>query len=256
MSSLVVLAFVVIVALIIVGGVTGFLAEKKRREALAVLAQRLGFGFDPTQRSGAPAWAGPFELFKRGHRYGTKNHVSGNWAGLVPPASQVQPHLGRVEVPLDVFDYTYYTESHDSKGHTSRSYYTRTVLAVELPQSFPGITIKPDSALREFFEFIAGADIDFESDEFNKRFYVWSDDRKFAYDLVHARMMEFLLGTRETMRDLHLQIVGPRAIFFRERTLDGAGVEQLMQFAAAFYAQIPDYVRKDYARGGRTTGQV
>lgn len=247
MPPIIIVVIVGVIVLAIIGGVMGYRAEKKRREALAALAQRLGFSFDLTQRSGAPAWAGPFELFKRGHRYGTKNHLSGSWAGLVAPESQVQPHLGRVEVPLDIFDYTYYTESTDSKGHTSRTYHTRTVLAVELPQSFPGITIKPDSALREFFEFIAGADIDFESDEFNKRFYVWSDDRKFAYDLVHARMMEFLLGTRQAMRDLHLQIIGSHAIFFRERTLDAAGVEQLMQFAAAFYAQVPEYVKKDYA---------
>jgi type II secretory pathway pseudopilin PulG len=248
MPSLVVFFVVAVVALVIVAGLMNYRAEKKRREALAALAQRLGLRFDPAQRSGAPGWAEPFELFKRGHRYGTKNHLSGSWAGLVAPESQLQPRLGRVEVPLDALDYTYYTESHDSKGGHSRTYYTRTVLALDLPQSFPGITIKPDSALREFFEFIGGADIDFESDEFNKRFYVWSDDRKFAYAVVHARMMEFLLGTRQTMRDLHLQIVGSRAIFFRERTLDAAGVEQLMQFAAAFYAQIPDYVKKDHAR--------
>jgi len=246
MPGTVIAIFIGVVALIIVLGYFGYLAEKKRREGLAALAARLGFAFDPAKHNGAPHWGDPFELFRRGHRYGTKNHLRGAWDGLAAPESQLQPDLGRVEVPADVFDYTYYTESRDSKGRTSRHYSTRTVLAIELPQSFPGITIKPDSALREFFEFIGGADIDFESDEFNKRFYVWSDERKFAYDVVHARMMEFLLRTREAMRDLHLQIVGPRAIFFRERTLDAAGIEQLMQFAAEFYAQVPEYVKKDY----------
>jgi len=241
--------FIGIMVLIVVLGYFGYVAEKKRREGLAALAAKLGFAFDPTKQYSAPPWCDPFELFRRGHRYGTKNYLYGAWGGLVPPESLLQPHIGRVEVPVEVFDYTYYTESRDSKGRTSRHYSTRTVLAVELPQSFPGITIKPDSALREFFEFIGGADIDFESDAFNKRFYVWSDDRKFAYDLVHARMMEFLLRTREALRDLHLQIVGPRAIFFRERTLDAAGIEELLQFAADFYAQVPEYVRKDYARG-------
>jgi len=243
-----IIIFIGVIALVGVLAYFGYKAEKKRREALAALAARLGFSFDATKRGGAPHWGDPFELFRRGHRYGTKNHMRGMWTGLASREHGLQTDTARVGVPTEIFDYTYYTESTDSKGRTSRTYYTRTVLALELPEVFPAITIKPDSALREFFEFIGGADIDFESDEFNKRFYVWSDDRKFAYDLVHARMMEFLLRTRQAVRGLHLQIVGPRAIFFRERTLGADGVKQLLQFAADFHEQIPDYVKKDHAR--------
>jgi hypothetical protein len=243
-----IIIFIGFIVLVAVLGYFGHLAAKRRREALAELAHRLGFRFDPLKRSGAPHWGGPFELFRRGHQYGTKNHLAGMWRGLATRETGLQSDADRPAVPAEIFDYTYYTESTDSKGRTSRHYYTRTVLALELPEEFPGITIKPDSALREFFEFIGGGDIDFESNEFNKRFYVWSDDRKFAYDIVHARMMEFLLRTREAIRDLHLQIVGHRAIIFRERTVDADGVEQLLQFAADFHQRIPDYVKKDHAR--------
>jgi hypothetical protein len=248
MPTLFIIAFIVCLTLAVVGGILIHLANKRRREALAAFAARLGFSFDPTKHRGAPHWGGQFELFRRAHQYGVKNHMAGMWQGLAASEAGLQSEADRIGVPVEVFDYTYYTQSSDSKGNTSRHYHTRTVLALELPESFPGITIKPDSAFREFFEFIGGADIDFESDEFNKRFYVWSDDRKFAYDVVHARMMEFLLRTRGSIRDLHLQIVGPRAIFFRERTLGAAGVQQLFQFAADFHEQIPDYVKKDYAR--------
>jgi len=248
MPGLFIVIFVCIFAAGIVFAVMHYFAEKRRREGLATLAARLGFSFDPTKRRGAPHWAGGFELFRRGRQYGVKNHMAGAWRGLSVRDVGLQPQADQISVPAEVFDYTYYTESTDSKGNTKRSYHTRTVLALELPEAFPGITIKPDSAFREFFEFIGGADIDFESDEFNKRFYVWSDDRKFAYDLVHARMMEFLLRTRQAVRGLHLQIVGPRAIFFRERTLGADGVKQLLQFAADFHQQIPDYVKKDHAR--------
>ena len=39
-------------------------------------------------------------------------------------------------------------------------------------------------------------DIDFESAEFSKRFFVKSSDKRFAYDVIHPKMMEFLLATR------------------------------------------------------------
>jgi hypothetical protein len=49
------------------------------------------------------------------------------------------------------------------------------------------------------FDKIAGAvgfdDIDFESAEFSKRFHVKSPDKKFAYDVIHPRTMEFLLSS-------------------------------------------------------------
>jgi len=227
MPNMVIVIFIAIVVLIIVLAIRGHLAEKKRREELALLAARLGFTYNPAKRRGRPAWGTPFELFRRANQYGTANHMRGAWQDL----------------PVEVFDYTYYTESRDSKGRTSRHYSTRTVAAFEFFEAFPGLVIKPDSALREFFEFLGGHDIDFESDEFNKRYYVKADDRKFAYDVVHPRMMEFLLR----VRGIALQIVGRRAIVFREKKLKPVEIEPLLAFAAAFYKNIPDFVKKDYA---------
>ncbi len=239
MPPIVVIVFFLFIVLVIVGAVLGHRAAKRRREELAALARRLGLRFDPTERDGRPYWGEPFELFRRNNPYETQNHLRGTWH----------------DMPADVFDYTYYSESTDSDGNTSRHYSTRTVVALELPQAYPGLVIKPDTAFREFFEFIAGADIDFESDEFNKRFYVWAGDRKFAYAVVTAPMMEFLLRARAAARDLTIQIVGHRAIFFRERTLRAPGVRYLLQFAADFLHKIPDYVKKHYARRKSTVSQ-
>ena len=57
----------------------------------------------------------------------------------------------------------------------------------------------PDVLLRRegLFDRMAGAlgfdDIDFESVEFSRRFHVKSSDKRFAYDLIDAGMMQFLL---------------------------------------------------------------
>jgi hypothetical protein len=59
-------------------------------------------------------------------------------------------------------------------------------------------------------------DIDFESIEFSKAFCVRSRDRKFAYDICHTRMMEYLLAHR----DLSLEIEGHCVALSFPRRLD------------------------------------
>ena len=75
-------------------------------------------------------------------------------------------------------------------------------LIVHPPWDTPPLLIRPEG----FFDKIAGAfgfdDIDFESVEFSKRFYVKSTDKRFAYDVLHPRMMQFLLDERPPMLDI------------------------------------------------------
>ncbi len=66
----------------------------------------------------------------------------------------------------------------------------------------------PDLLIRRegLFDKLAGAfgfdDIDFESVEFSRRFHVKSPDKRFAYDVIHARMMEFLLAGEAAAIDI------------------------------------------------------
>ena len=45
-------------------------------------------------------------------------------------------------------------------------------------------------------------DIDFESEAFSRRFHVASSDKKFAYDVVHPRMMEWLMAKEVPLIDI------------------------------------------------------
>jgi hypothetical protein len=76
---------------------------------------------------------------------------------------------------------------------------------VHLPHgTVPDLIIRPE----HFFDRFAGVfgfdDIDFESAEFSKSFFVKSRDRRFAYDVIDARMMEFLMATRPTTIDIEI----------------------------------------------------
>ena len=80
------------------------------------------------------------------------------------------------------------------------------MLMLVFKEVFPQMTIGPES----FGEKIATAfgvedDIKFESAEFSRTFCVRSPDKKFAYDVCNAQMIEYLLANR----DLHIEIQGP-----------------------------------------------
>jgi hypothetical protein len=172
------------VAIAVVGLVFYFSwkAEKQRREALAALAARLGWHFYPQRDRQHDDEYAHFEIFRRGHSRAAYNTL-----------------IGSVEIdgrayPAKMGDFIYKVTRHTGKGSHTRTY-RFCYLILHLP--FAGV---PDLLVRRegFFDKIAGAfgfdDIDFESAEFSRRFCVKSPDKKFAYDVIHPRMMEFLMA--------------------------------------------------------------
>ena len=61
----------------------------------------------------------------------------------------------------------------------------------------PPLRVDPEDFLDRFVGRITGNDIDLESEEFNRAFTVSCPDRKFASDVLHPQMMEFLLQHRQ-----------------------------------------------------------
>jgi hypothetical protein len=102
--------------------------------------------------------------------------------------------MGDDSWPARMGDYHYQTTSSDGKT-TQTHHHHFSYLLIELPyHSLPDLIIRREG----LFDKLAGAfgfdDIDFESSEFSRRFHVKSADKKFAYDVCHAHMMEFLLA--------------------------------------------------------------
>ena len=81
-------------------------------------------------------------------------------------------------------------------------------------------------------------DIDFESHEFSRSYCVRSASKRFAYDVCHGRMIEYLLANP----DLTLEIEGHAlAIGFGSR-LDAAQVEYNLGRLAALRELMPAYL--------------
>jgi hypothetical protein len=96
---------------------------------------------------------------------------------------------------LREFDYWYYDETTDSEGHTSRSYSNFSCAVTQTQLTAAELSVTRENIFTRFADHVGLRDIEFESEQFNREFNVKAGDRKFANDLVDARMMQWLLQT-------------------------------------------------------------
>jgi len=100
-----------------------------------------------------------------------------------------------------------------------------------------------------FFTRMAGAlsfhDIEFEDDAFNRAFNVRGNDRKFANDLVDARMMQWLLGVDGAFR---FEVSGTWVLCYSSR-LRPMDLVPLIGSAQQFLDHVPRVVFELYGTG-------
>lgn len=216
-----VLLIVAFVVIIIVAVVYGNIQAQKRREGLAELAQRLNLGFNPDRDYGIPDQLGFLKQFNQGEdRYAT-NILSGTYQ-----QNQVL-----------AFDYHYETVTHDKDGrHTEDHWFSFFILT--LPVVFPDLTIRREGFFTKIAEVFGYQAIKFESAEFSNTFCVRSPDKKFAYDVCNAKMMEYLLANRDLSIEIENQIV---ALAFNSRI----ALEQFegnLQRLIEIRSRLPEYL--------------
>jgi hypothetical protein len=218
------LVFVLFAAIAIAVAVYSYRAKLERRRNLSALA--LNQGLDFSVQDHFATLDEPFSLFLRGDGRGVENVLWGVWNGL----------------ELRAFDYWYYEESTDSNGHTSRSYARFDCALMLVDVLCPRLEIAEENLLTRLADAMTFRDIAFESEEFNRRFNVRSDDVRFASALVDARMMAWLLGHGDGYA---FELVGDRLLCWCRRVAP-AEIVLLMGTAQAFRGQIPDVVKSLY----------
>jgi len=224
-----ILLIIAVVALVAWGAYLMHLAEKKRREEFLALANELGWRFNPARDSSHDDEYAHFELFRRGHSRVAFNTLSGS-----------------VEIDGRTFnakagDFRYKVTSGSGKNRRTTTH-TFSYLIFHLPFATPELLIRPEG----FFDKIAGAlgfdDIDFESEKFSREFHVKGSDRKFAYDVVHPRMMELLLAKRPPAIDVER---GRCCLSDGRSRWDPAGFKAKISFLRAFFDLWPDHLTDD-----------
>lgn len=180
-------AIVLIVAVALVLLVLAMIAankrEQERRAALAQLAADLDCDFAPDRDTSHDDLYSQFSIFRQGHSRTAMNTIQGTIAHADTP------YL------LRMGDFQYKITTSNGKTTTTTTYRLSYLILHPPMGPIPDLLIRPEG----LFDKLAGAfgldDIDFESAEFSKRFFVKSDNKKFAYDVVTPAMMEFLLAS-------------------------------------------------------------
>jgi len=222
MQNLMPVVFVAVFVIIVIGAIYSAIAQRKRREALFELAQRLNLNFDAaTDRSIAGRFGFLKQLAQGENRYAT-NVLSGIYRGN----------------KILAFDYHYETHSTDSKGHPQTQDYWFSLFILTLPASFPDLTIRRENFFIKVAEVFGYQDIKFESAEFSKAFCVRSPDKKFAYDVCNTRMMEYLLANRDLSIEIENEVI---ALAFNAR-LSVEQIEFNLQRLIEIRSRLPDYL--------------
>jgi hypothetical protein len=189
-AAAVIFGVIVVVGLIIWYAIQ---AAKRNRQWAAATAARLGLEYSPKDLVGLDRLAAP--LMRRGSRRDASHVFSGAWQGLgvrMFQYSYTENSAGDQVAGIALDLLTRGSSSSDTRD-TSRTY-TYTCAAVSLPFVSPSTSVSRESFFRSLGTTPGLDDVALESEDFNRAFELRSADRQFAYYLVDALMMQYLLG--------------------------------------------------------------
>lgn len=211
--------FILFAVIAIVAIVVGHLTAAKRRAELAEVARRLGLEFAPYPDEAHSSYLG-FDPFGRGRSNKSSNLLHGR----------------RGEIEFEVFDYKFRTGS----GKNSKTHH-HGIVAAKVPLHFRHLVLRPESIFDKVAAMVGYDDINFESEQFSRRYHVTCEVRQFAYDLIHPQMIEYLLAGPAR----HWQLRGDTIVVQKSGRFSSEEIAQVVTMIEGFVSRIPPYVRQD-----------
>jgi len=186
------LLFGAVITIGILGAVSSYRREKKRRDALAAAAARWQLGFELEPSASARRVFDHLPLFDRGRQKTASNRLFGEMEGL----------------GLEHFDYSYVTGS--GKNRSTRN---QSVVGVTIPGAqLPAFVLEPEAMFDKLAAVFGATDFDFTTHpEFSKRYLLRGDDE----DAVRRLFAPGVLGWFERNLGLHVEGAGDALIVYR-----------------------------------------
>jgi len=213
-----------IIVVAVLGILVAWYVRSLRRKKLRAWAGAHGFRFDPGADRSFDDRYPEYGCLRIGHGRYAYNVATGERDGRSVVA----------------FDYRYVTGSGKNR-HVH--HFSGVVLGSEI--RLDPLRIRPEHLFDKVGEFFGLDDIDFESAAFSRAFHVKSPDKRWAYDVLHQRTIEFLLAAPR----FSIQFGERRVLVWRSRRFSPETFEEAIGVAAGILDRIPDYVVKQ--RGER-----
>jgi hypothetical protein len=215
-----------------------YYAAQKRRQGLQQWAESQGLTFDPGRDRGFDERFPAFGCLRQGSNRYAYNLMAGRWRDYA--------FLG--------FDYHYETYSHDSKGRRQTHHHRFSAVVLGSPVPLKPLFIRPEGFFDRITEFLGFDDIDFESIEFSRAFYVKSPEKRWAYNVLHPRTMDFLLKSPR----FTLQFDEGCAIAYRSSQFALHEFEAAAEVLRGILERLPRYLaeesrREESRQGGEGT---
>ena len=219
----------VFVAIAMVGLVSlGIWRSAKRRKELAAWTSEKGLTFRPERDNGFDERYRAFGCLRRGHGRYAYHIAEGDWNGR----------------RVTAFDYRYVTGS----GKNRRTHHFSAII-LQSDVALKSLRIRSENVFDRVTEFFGLDDIDFESAEFSREFHVKSSDKRWTYDVLHQRTMEFLLS----MPRFSIEFDDRHVIAWRNRRFNVETFESAIAVAEGILNRLPEYVVRQQG-GGKGSG--
>lgn len=175
-----VLILFVFLAVLAAAMIINYQLATKRRSEMSAVALQLSWEWDPGVNPDLDDEFSQFGCFTTGGDREAMNTISGRLL------------IADRRYPAQMGDYKF-TRTQSNGKTTTKTTHRFSYALVQLPFPVPDLLIRRESILDKAKSFLGFEDINFESAEFSRKFFVKGPDKKFAYDVIHPEMMEFLL---------------------------------------------------------------
>jgi hypothetical protein len=208
--------------------------RRQRRPAVARFGSQHGMRYSPAGGIDLPAY--DFPLLRKGDDCGCKNVLVGRWQDL----------------PVKAADYWYTTTVTGQRRQGSSDF---SFVIADLAATVPYASVQKKSLFTKAGEHLGLHHIDFESEDFNRKFRVTASDKDFAVKLIDASMIRWLLSTGG---EFAFEVRGSHLLVFCH-LLPATGLARLFGAAKSFIDHVPHVVWAEYgqaanSRDGGTPG--
>ena len=216
--------FLTFLLIVIVISVSHLLSWLPRTLKLSRWARRSGLKFSMWHDAGFKIRHGGFRCLLAGQNQFAYNVCCGRWNGW------------------DVFAFDYKCTTQTLAGSQDKNF---SAVLVKPEFRLKPLQIRAEAFSDRLADFMGKGDIDFESAEFSDKFYVAALDRKWAYDVLNLRAIEYLLKSPADKFFIQFSENEVLLTKLQEGIMKPYEFEAALNIATSLLFTIPEYAKHD-----------